>query len=199
MKSLPFILVYSRILLGILIGVLSYFKIASYSIWIPSLMLIGLLTDVFDGIIARKYDVATKNLRVWDSNVDTFFWSIVIISIFYLNTTFFMNFRFPIFFVIILQISNYLLSYFRFQKPIATHSILAKIWTLSLLIFLIDLCINSEAYWSFILCIFLGIISRIEIALIILKLKKWTTDVPSIFVVDNINRGIEFKKISLFN
>lgn len=40
---------------------------------------------------------------------------------------------------------------------------------------------------------------QIEIILIIIKLKKWTTDVPSILVVSKINNGIPFKKNTLFN
>jgi len=98
-----------------------------------------------------------------------------------------------------LEVMAYIISYGKFKRSIATHSILAKFWTLTLLGFLIDLVLNSTSYLPFIICIALGIISRIEIILIILKLKKWTTDVPSIFVVSKINRGIQIKKNKLFN
>lgn len=199
MKSLPFALIYSRIAIGLIIALISYLKIPYYPQWIVILMFVGLLTDVFDGIIARKLNVATEKLRLWDSNVDTFFWSLVIFSIFGLNKEFVFDNIQLISLVILLQIGCYCLSYLKFQKPIATHSILAKIWTISLLAFLIVLCLNSTSYFAYIICIVLGIISRIEIALMILKLDKWTTDVPSIFVVDKINKGIEFKKNSLFN
>ena len=91
------------------------------------------------------------------------------------------------------------MSYFKFKKSIATHSILAKFWTLTLLGFLIDLVLNETSYILFMICIILGIISRVEIILIILKLKNWTTDVPSIFSVSNINQGIKIKKNKLFN
>jgi len=199
MKSIPFALIYSRILIGILIGVISYFQIENYSIWIVILMIIGLLTDIFDGIIARKLNVATEKLRLWDSNVDQFFWLIVIGSIFFLNWKFVNENITLISTVILFEIVCYLLSYFKFRKSIATHSILAKIWTISLLVFLIDLCLNSTSQLPFYFCIGLGIISRFEIGLMILKLNKWTTDVPSIFNVKDINLGKEIKKNSLFN
>ncbi len=199
MKNIPFLLIYSRILIGILIGILAFYKIENYSIWIVILMSLGLITDIFDGIIARKLNVSTEKLRIWDSNVDQFFWLIVIGSIFYLNIDFIKENILWIAIIVSLEILCYLVSYFKFKKSIATHSILAKFWTLALLGFLIDLVLNETSYIPFMICIVLGILSRIEIILIILKLKNWTTDVPSIFAVSNINQGIKIKKNKLFN
>lgn len=199
MKHIPFLLIYSRILIGIAVGLLAIFKIDHYPIWIVVLMSFGLLTDVFDGIIARKLKVSSEKLRIWDSNVDQFFWLVCIGSIFYLNIDFVKSQFFWIATVIMLELLAYLISYIKFKKSIATHSILAKFWTLSLLWFLIDLTLHSTSHLAFIFCIVLGIISRTEIILIILKLKKWTSDVPSIFVVSKINKGIPIKKNKLFN
>ncbi len=199
MKNIPFLLIYSRILIGIIIGLLTFYYTKHQTIWIVSLMFIGLLTDIFDGIIARKLDISTKKLRVWDSNVDQFFWLIVIGSSFYLNFSFVKENIVYISIIVLLELLCYLISYIKLKKTIATHSILAKVWTLSLLGFLVDLILHSTSHYFFILCLFLGIISRIEIILIILNLNKWTTDVPSILVVSKINQGIPIKKNRLFN
>ena len=199
MKNIPFLLIYSRILIGIIIGLLAVFKTNNHSLLIVILMTFGLITDIFDGIIARKLNVSTEKLRVWDSNVDQFFWLVVIGSIFYLNIDFVKENSIWISTVVLLEFICYLVSYIKFKKSIATHSILAKVWTLSLLGFLIDLALNTTSHIPFIICIALGILSRIEIILIIIKLKKWTTDIPSILVVSKINQGITIKKSKLFN
>lgn len=199
MKNIPFLLIYSRILIGIFIGSLAVLKTNNHSILIVVLMTLGLITDIFDGIIARRLNVSSEKLRVWDSNVDQFFWLIVIGSIFYLNITFVKENSIWISIIVLLEFICYLVSFIKFKKSIATHSILAKIWTLTLLGFLIDLVLNSTSRIPFIICISLGIISRIEIILIIIKLKKWATDIPSILVVSKINQGIKIKKNKLFN
>ncbi len=199
MKKIPFLLIYSRILIGITIGLIAYYGVKNYAVLIVVLMSLGLITDIFDGIIARKLNVSSEKLRVWDSNVDQFFWLIVIGSIFYLNVDFVKENIIWIGTIILLELICYLISYIKFKKSIATHSILAKVWTLSLLGFLIDLTLNSTSQIPFIICIVLGITSRIEILLIIKKLKEWTTDVPSIIVVSKINNGIPIKKNKLFN
>ena len=199
MKKIPFLLIYSRIVIGVLIGVLAIYKIENYAVWIVVLMSVGLVTDIFDGIIARKLNVSSEKLRIWDSNVDQFFWLITIASIFWLQIEFVKENFMWIGIIVFLEFLCYLISYWKFKKSIATHSLLAKFWTLSLLAFLIDLTLNTTSQIAFVICIALGIISRTEIILIILKLTNWTTDVPSVFVVSKINKGIPIKKSKLFN
>lgn len=118
---------------------------------------------------------------------------------FYLNVEFVKQNWISLILVLTLEISTYVVSYLKFRKTIATHSILAKIWTVSMLVFLIDLTLNHESSWAFYLCIGLGVISRLEILLIILKLDNWATDIPSIWVVGKMNRDERIKKNKLFN
>ena len=199
MHKIPFYLIFSRFFLGIVIVLLAFAVHAPVANWIVGIMFIGLLTDFFDGYLARKMHVSTEKLRIYDSNVDQFFWIATIVSIFYLNRVFVLQHWMWILNILVLEILCYLVSYIKFGKPIATHAILSKVWTLSLLIFLTDLCLNSESNIAFKICVLLGVISRIEILLIVLRLSKWTTDVPSILSVPNINKGIPIKKNIFFN
>ncbi len=199
MKNIPFVLIYSRIVLAVLIGALALLEIEHKEISIVVLVIIGFLTDVFDGIVARKLKVSSEKLRVWDSNVDQFFWIITILSIFYLNFPFVKSNYLWVVFVVFLELLAYLVSYLKFKKTIATHSLLSKMWTIVLLAFLIDLALNAQSGMIFWCCIILGVVSRVEILVIIMRLKRWGTDIPSIFAVDKINKGIEPKKSIWFN
>lgn len=198
-SSIPFLLIYSRLVLAAIL-LASPFVCSDYFvvIYVVSLV-VGVATDFFDGVLARRWNVSSEKLRIWDSNVDQVFWSAAILSLFYQHSTFIKANWMVIALVIVLEISAYVVSLIRFKKTIATHSILAKIWTVSMLVFLIDLCLNQTSSWSFWICIVLGIISRMEIILIILLLKQWATDVPSVLVVSKINRGEKVKKSRLFN
>jgi len=199
MKNIPFLLIYSRIVVAILIGVVTFLKIEEKEFIIITLLTIGFLTDVFDGVIARKLGVSSKKLRIWDSNVDQFFWLVTIASIFYINFLFIKDHYLGIILVLFLEVMAYVVSYIKFKKTIATHSLLAKLWTITLLLFLVDLTINSNSNVTFWICLILGIISRIEIIAIIMQLNKWATDIPSIFAVNKLNRGMTPKKYKLFN
>ena len=187
MKKIPFLLIYSRIVIAITIIYFTLFQKENSAIIIAVLMIIGLLTDVFDGIIARKLNVSSEKLRIWDSNVDQFFWISVIASVFYLRFPLIQSLYLPLSILLFLEISTYAVSYIKFKKPIATHTYLAKLWTITLLIFLLELLLNSTTH-SFMLCFILGLLSRIEILAIVLILKKWTIDLPSIFTLRKLNR-----------
>lgn len=198
MKNIPYLLILSRALIGVLIVILSINPLAHYGIIISSLILFGFLTDVFDGIIARKLNISTEKLRVYDSNVDVFFWVAIILSVFWVRSTNIQDILLPILILISLEILAYVISFIKFKKTIATHSILAKIWSVSLLVFIIELAFNATHH-SFYVCFILGVVSRIEIIAIILVLKKWATDIPSLKAAIKINKGIPVKKNKLLN
>jgi len=183
MKQVTFWLIYSRIVIAIVIGIAVLINIPHLSAWLVALMTIGLLTDILDGIIARRVGVATEKLRVWDSNVDQFFWIVVIACVFYLNIGFILTNYLPIIIIVFLEAIAYLFSYLKFRRTVATHTYLAKIWTLTLLAFLLELTLHSQSNILFKICAFLGIVSRLEIIIIIGRLKEWTVDVPSIWSV----------------
>lgn len=198
MRKIPFLLIYSRILIALLVVLLVVLKPANHASIIAVIIIIGLLTDIFDGIIARKLNVSSEKLRIWDSNVDQFFWLAIIASIFYLRFSAIKPLFVTIGILVFLELLAYLISYIKFKRTVATHSLLAKFWTLTLLTFLVELLLYNTSK-TYLFCFWVGLVSRLEIIFIILKLNKWATDIPSIFVVNKINKGIPVKKSKLFN
>ena len=97
------------------------------------------------------------------------------------------------------EVLTYILSFLKFRKEIATHSIGAKFWTLTLFGTLVQIILLCDSGWLFNTCIILGILTRIEIMAIILTLKQWRNDVPTIYHALLINQGREIKKNKLFN
>ena len=189
MKSVPFALVISRLVLAAVIIVITISDLAESGIILACLILTGVLTDLFDGIIARRLGVATEKLRTWDSNVDVVFWLTAIACVFVLNPDFVLQNYLLISMLLMAEASLYVISWFRFKRTVATHTYLAKIWTFFLLVFITDLAIRETAGISFYVCFGLGMISRLEIAAILLRLKNWQTDVKSIYAVRRLNQN----------
>lgn len=189
MRHIPLALIGMRLLTALFIPFAGAF-LPNSGPWLVVLMIFGLLTDVFDGIIARKLGVATEKLRIYDSNVDLVFWLSVIATLFTLHGSFFVNHIVIILSLAGLEMGCYIMAFIRFKKTVATHTILAKFWTLTLIAFLIDLALNQQSYVLFWICIVLGILSRIEIILIIRFLTQWTADVPSLLAVRKLNQGL---------
>jgi len=162
-------------------------------------MFIGLLTDIFDGIIARKVGVSSEKLRRLDSQVDLAFWLSLGLATYFLNTELIKNHWQSIALVFIMEALCYIISILKFGKETCTHAFLSKMWGLSLLIAFTYLIGFQQAGWAFHLTVILGIISHIDVILIIVILPKWQYDVPSCYHAWQIRQGKQRKKTTFFN
>ena len=199
MKNIPIALIYSRLIIGFVIILLSIFHVNNYSVLAITFLSIGLLTDIFDGIIARKLNISSEKLRRLDSSIDQVFFISVTIATYIQCPDFFKNNFIKLAILIGAEVMIYLVSYLKFKKEIATHSIGAKIWTLILFATLIEIIVHCESVVLFEACFWVGLATRIEIAAIIFTLKKWTNDVPTIYHAVKLSQGKEIKRHKLFN
>lgn len=199
MNRMPIVLIYSRLIIGLLLIYFAYRNIHNYKIYAIILLSIGLLIDIFDGIIARKLQVSTQKLRRLDSTIDQVFFISVVIATYIQCPQFFRMNKLMLLLLFGLETLTYIISFFKFKKEIATHSIGAKVWTLFLFATLIEVIANCNSTTIFYICFWIGIITRLEIIAIILTLKTWTNDVPSIYHALQLRRGKVIKRHKLFN
>lgn len=199
MKIIPYLLIAIRFLFAPVIFFLAFTKAEESRFIILSLMFIGLLTDIFDGIIARKVGVSSEKLRRLDSQVDLVFWLSLGFAAYFINTELIKSEWKNITLIFIMEALCYIISFIKFKKETCTHAFLSKMWGLSLLIAFTYLIGFQQAGWAFYLTIILGFISHLDVILIILILPKWQYDVPSFYHAWKIRKGIERKKSIFFN
>jgi len=199
MKNIPLALIYSRLLIGFAIILLSVFQAAYYPFLAITLLSVGLLTDVFDGIIARRLNISSEKLRRLDSSVDQVFFISVAVATYIQCPDFFKTNLVKLIILVAFEVSTYLVSYLKFKREIATHSIGAKIWTLILFATLVEVMVHCQSVVLFELCLWVGLITRLEILAIVFTLKKWTNDVPTIYHAVQLRQGKEIKRNKLFN
>lgn len=199
MKTIPYLLILLRFLAAITILYLGYFVEEKSRTIILVLMYFGLITDIFDGIIARKVGVSSEKLRRLDSQTDLVFWLTIGFATYFLNPEIIQNQWKSIALLFGMEALCYILSLWKFGKETCTHAWISKLWGLSLLVAFTSLLGFQQAGWSFYLCIILGFISHLDVILIILILPKWQFDVPSSYHAWKIRNGKEVKKSVLLN
>lgn len=199
MKIIPYLLIAIRFVFAPIIFFLAFTKAEESRFIILSLMFIGLLTDIFDGIIARKVEVSSEKLRRLDSQVDLVFWLSLGFAAYFINTELIKSQWKNIALIFIMEALCYIISFIKFKKETCTHAFLSKMWGLSLLIAFTYLIGFQQAGWAFYLTIILGFVSHLDVILIILILPKWQYDVPSFYHAWKIRKGIERKKSIFFN
>lgn len=199
MNRIPLALIYSRLVLGVLIDLLAWFQVSYYRDIIISLIAIGLLTDIFDGIIARKLNISTTKLRRLDSNVDMFFWIAIVAASYIISPVFYKTNYIKLALLIGLEALCYLISFIRFKKEVATHALSAKLWALLLFATLIQLIATNRSVILFNICFYWGIISRLEIIAMLLVIRQWINDIPTIYHAFKIRKNKPIKRYKLFN
>lgn len=199
MKTLPYILIALRFVLAPVIVSLSYFMGENSRFLILILMYFGLLTDIFDGIIARKTGVSSEKLRRMDSQTDMVFWLSLGVAVYFLNPDLIKNEWVGVIIILGMEALCYMVSWLKFGKETCTHAFLSKMWGLSLLIAFTYLIGFQETGWTFYLTVALGFIAHIDVILIILILPKWQYDVPSSYHAWKIRKRKPVKKTVLFN
>jgi CDP-diacylglycerol--glycerol-3-phosphate 3-phosphatidyltransferase len=198
-KRIPLLLIFFRLLLAPIIIALAYhLKEESRGILV-TLIFLGLISDIFDGIIARKLKVSSVGLRRLDSQVDLVFWIAVMIACYILNAEILQENKVGLFLLLFMEFLCYAISFIRFSKETCTHAFLSKIW--GLFLFSSFVSIIGFGYGGILLqlTIYWGIISQLDVILIILLLPKWQNDIPSSYHANLIRKGIPFKKSKLLN
>ncbi|MGB0886773.1 MAG: CDP-alcohol phosphatidyltransferase family protein [Vicingaceae bacterium] len=143
------------------------------------LVILGVLSDLFDGIIARKLNVATSKLRKLDSNADIVFSVGVLITLFIIND----DLKFYLYHVILLlslEVITYFFYWLKFKKQPSNHSYLTKMFGASILLnFCMIIGWNNFVFFD-VLMLF-GILSYLDGFAILLRLKDWKVDNKSVF------------------
>lgn len=197
--NIPKILIFMRLLFAPIILLLAYFVGQRSTEFIVIMMYIGLFSDIFDGIIARKQNISSPELRKTDSRVDLIFWLSIGISSYILYPNLITENMIYVWILLFFEFFIYILSFIRFGKDISTHALLSKFWGITLLIAFTNLIGFGQTGFPFYLCVVSGIISQIDVMLIVLILPRWDHDIPSSYHAYRIRKGKPIKRYKLFN
>lgn len=178
MHNVPLLLTATRALLAPVMVVLALYQP------LPGLFALCLvaafLSDVFDGIIARRLGVATATLRRLDSAADTLFYAAAAFAVWHLQPAAITHRWTALTLLGSLEIIRYLLDLFKFRREASYHMWSSKLWGIALFAGFLSLLAYRSDGVLVDLMIYLGIAADIEGIAISLVLPSWRADVPSI-------------------
>ena len=178
LRQLPWAMVGFRFFAG---PVLLWMALTGQSrFWLIGVLFCAFLSDVFDGVIARRMNAVTASLRVADSWVDTVFYLCVASAIWFCHRGLVLPFAVPLLVVIVLMGINWLLAMSKFRRPLSFHAYSSKLWGASLFAASVSILGFSYAGVFLWLTIFIGIAGHLEGFIMTLLLPCWTHDVSGI-------------------
>lgn len=157
------------------------------SFWFLVGYVLAVLSDIFDGIIARRLAVSTVQLRQADSWADICLYLCIALSVERVYPQVVLDFQTPLLGAVAAQLVLFAVSLVKFQKFPSFHTYTAKAWGLTLLIATVGLFGfgYAQTLW---LAIALCLINSLEEIAMTLILPEWTCDVLSLFHALNLRR-----------
>jgi CDP-diacylglycerol--glycerol-3-phosphate 3-phosphatidyltransferase len=157
--------------------------------WLAACLIPAILSDLFDGIIARKRNVAFPWLRRLDSQTDLVFWLCVLGCVAILHPQVIGKHWPLILGMLALEALVYLISFTRFRREPCTHAYSAKVWSVFLVV-----CFGVTLAWGedrFAIPVLFGsyVLSWIDVLLIVLLQPVWRNDLPSSWHALRLRRG----------
>ena len=145
------------------------------------ILVAGTLSDIFDGILARRFGVATPALRRYDSITDVIYYLFILGTLWQLDHTVIVQNLWAITVLLFTEAAAVLVCAVKFRKYPATHSWLAKFYGLCLLGCLIALLAFDAGNWAIITLAIVALVTNSEIIAMHLIADKPPVDVRSIF------------------
>jgi CDP-diacylglycerol--glycerol-3-phosphate 3-phosphatidyltransferase len=149
--------------------------------WLLACALVaGFVSDVVDGMVARRASAVTPFLRRLDSSVDTVFYLAVAYAAWVLHPEPLRRLAVPIGVVVGGEALNYVVALVRFRREASYHAVSAKLWGLLLFLALLVLLGTGSAVLLPV-ALAAGIVAELETLAITMTLPSWRHDVPSVW------------------
>ena len=141
---------------------------------------LAFLSDIFDGVVARRLGVSNAALRQADSWTDVCFYICVFASAWIVYPNLIKEFSTPLLTVVLAQGLWWIINLVKYGKPASYHTYSAKLWGITLFIATVALFGFNDAGVALWLTIIVGLVHTIEEILMTLILPVWQHDVLSI-------------------
>jgi CDP-diacylglycerol--glycerol-3-phosphate 3-phosphatidyltransferase len=157
--------------------------------WLAAILIVAFLSDVFDGILARRLGVATERLRLADSVVDVGFYLCVAGSCLLAYPEVWRQHKTGILLVAALEAGRWIFDLIKFGKIASYHMWSAKLWGILLFLGFGEVFVRGGPGVLFTAAVVVGVVNEIEGFLASLILPRWQHDVPSVWHAWALRRG----------
>jgi phosphatidylglycerophosphate synthase len=194
-QHIPWMMSAGRALLGpvLIVGE----KCRWNGVGLAALIVAALLSDIFDGVLARRWKCDTAGVRLFDTMADTVFYGCVLVA---------MWLGFPamgtahgkgIVALLAMEVINHGLGLAKFGKSPSYHSYLAKTFGLALAAATVTVFAAGHADTLLTAALALGVASNVEGIAMSLLLPVWRRDVKTLAVAWRLRRELRQQPVAI--
>jgi CDP-diacylglycerol--glycerol-3-phosphate 3-phosphatidyltransferase len=144
-------------------------------------LIVAFLSDIFDGVLARRLGVAGPGLRRLDSIADSFFYVGAAIAVWHLYPAAITDRWMPLAALVVIELGRYTFDFFKFRRETAYHMWSSKLWGITLFAGFSSLLVFGQDGYLVAAAIYVGLVADLEGLAISFTLQRWHSDVPSLY------------------
>ena len=172
-------MVVSRGLMGVAIP-LAASRVRAPEAWLGAMIAAGFLSDIYDGVLARRWGTATAALRIADSAADTVFYVGVLVAVVERHWPV-IHARLGLLVVLLgLEATRVVFDWVKFGRMASYHSYASKAWSALLALATVALLCFNRGFWLTTVAIAWGILCDLEGLAMSAVLPRWTHDVKNL-------------------
>ena len=178
-KAIPWSLVVFRLLLGPAI-VLTALWGPARELWLAVMIIAGAFSDVFDGVLARRWGTATPGLRISDSVVDIVFYLAILTAGIDSHWPVIRVRLWLVALVLALEVLRISFDFVKFHRMTSYHSYASKFWGFLLIVAAVAMLSTNRGSWLLTAALAWGVLCELEAAAFSIILPEWTHDVKTV-------------------
>lgn len=178
-RAIPWSLVIFRLLLAPVV-IATAWRLHKPELWLGAMIAAACLSDVFDGVLARRWGTATAALRRADSIADTVFYLGVLAAIVMRHWPVLRERIGLLAALLAIEVLRVGFDWIKFRRIASYHAYSAKIWGLLLAAATIALLCFDRGFWLLTLALIWGILSDFEGLAISAILPECRQDIKSL-------------------
>jgi len=149
-------------------------------LWLGSIIAVASISDLFDGILARRWGTATSRLRIADSVADLLFYVCVLAAIVARHWPVVRDRIVWVAALLLFEALRMLFDFVKYRRMASYHSYASKLWGFLLAMTAIALLGFDRAFWLVTLALAWGILCNVEGLTMSVLLPEWTHDIKSL-------------------
>jgi phosphatidylglycerophosphate synthase len=146
---------------------------------LAAMVVAALVSDIYDGVLARRWHCDTSAVRLFDSMADTFFYLCTAGALWIVQPTLWHRYAAPLAVLLTLEAVRFAFDFRKFGKPTSYHSWLAKTWGLTLAIAVIAAFAKGWSHPLVPIALWTGIVCNLQGLAMSVALPAWRKDVKS--------------------
>jgi CDP-diacylglycerol--glycerol-3-phosphate 3-phosphatidyltransferase len=181
------LLVTFRAVAGPVLVVMSV-RMANPQPWLGALIAAGFFSDVYDGVLARRWGTATARLRTADSATDLLFYVCVLVAAIVRHGPVLRHLLWLLAPILVLEAGRMVFDWIKFRRMTSYHSYAAKAWGVMLALSAIALLGFDRGLVPLAIALAWGIFCELEGWGMSLLLPEWAHDVK------HLHRALQLRR-----